>query len=255
MDFTGRRRNRATQETPPPPQQPIACWDLADRVAPNVARLLLYGPPGTGKTRQGAKAWLGPAQRVFSITLTEETPAAEIRGMYVPVEGRFAWQDGAGVAAWRCGGRLVINEIDHASADALTLLMALLDDPETASLTLPTRETVRPAAGFTAIATMNGDPDTLPPPLRDRFPVAIHIDSVHPAALAMLPEHIRRAAQATVALPPERRISVRAWMAFAKLGEVVGEQVAAEAVFLARAGDVLDALRLARKSSEGGIVK
>ena len=245
-----RRRNRSAQDKPPPQQ--IGCWDLADRVAPHLSRTLLFGPSGTGKTHQAITAWRRPGQRVWSVTLTEETPAADLRGLWVPVEGRFEWRDGPGIAAWRAGGRLVINEIDHASADALTFLMALLDDPETATLTLPTRETVRPAQGFTAIATMNGEPDSLPAALRDRFAVAIHVDSVHPAALATLPTDVRRAAESTVALPPERRISVHAWSEFAKLVKVVGEIIAAQAVFAARAGDVLDALRLARSSESGG---
>ena len=221
------------------------CWDLAAAVIPHTPRVLLHGPPGTGKTTYALTAGLRPGQTAVAITLTEETPGAELRGMYVPEGRSFVWHDGPVMGAWRSAARLVINELDHGSGDVLSLLMALVDDPTTACLTLPTRETVRPAKGFTVIATMNGDPEGLPPALRDRFPVAIEIDTVHPDAVALLPADVRQAARATAVLPAERRVSVRSWTMFAELRAVIGSDGAARAVFGRRATDVLSALRLA----------
>jgi MoxR-like ATPase len=236
---------RCSDAPPRPPSELPHCWRVFKDVVPHADRVLLHGVSGTGKTLQALTAGLRDDQLPFYLVLTEDTPAAEIRGMYVPHDGGFAWQDGPAVAAWRRGGRLVLDELDHASGDILSLLMAITDSRDTARLSLPTCETVRPAAGFTVIATMNGDPDHLPPALRDRFAVCLEIDAVHPAAIAALPPEVGAAALATAFLPPERRLSVRAWQTFATLRPHCGEETAAEAVFgRARAGEVLDALRL-----------
>lgn len=229
------------------PQAPDT-WGLVDRVLGLRPRVLLAGPPGTGKTLAASRVGVRAGQPVVSITLTEETPAAELRGHYVPVEGRFEWRDGPAVAAWRAGARLVLNEIDRASGDALTFLMAILDDVQTASLTLPSGETVRPDARFSVVATMNGDPTSdLRPALRDRFPVAITIDAVHPEALAQLPQDLRNAAAGTTFVDEsERRMSIRVWAEFAMLREVIGESFAARACFGSRSDELLTALRVAK---------
>lgn len=223
-------------------------WTLVSSVVDHSRTLLLYGPPGTGKSYcahgDGAKS-------VYSVTLTPDTPAAELRGHYVPVGGEFAWRDGPCTRAWREGARLVINEIDHAGGDALSFLLNCLDSPETAMLTLPTGETIRPAAGFQAVATMNGNPDEdLPDPLRDRFPVRVAIDAPHPNGIESLPDDLRDAARGSVcATDPERRITLRAWLAFASLRGKVGAEAAAHAVFRHRADDILAALKIAGAAS------
>jgi len=56
------------------------CWDIVAAVLSHSNRTLLYGPCGTGKSFAGARLGLNSDQRVFSLTLTEETPAAELRG-------------------------------------------------------------------------------------------------------------------------------------------------------------------------------
>ena len=227
-------------------KQNLPLWDLVGSVIEHSRTTLLHGPSGTGKSHAAHGADLG-GRALYSVTLTPDTPAAELRGHYVPVGSEFRWQDGPAIRAWREGARLVINEVDHAGGDALSFLLNCLDTPDTACLTLPNGEMVRPHKDFQAVATMNGNPDQdLPPALRDRFPVCIEITEAHPAGIASLPQDLQAAAQGSVvASDPARRLTLRAWMAFAGLRERIGAAAAAQAVFQARAQDVLDALRIA----------
>lgn len=235
----------------------VTCWDVVSAVLSNTNRALLHGPPGTGKTHAACRLGLnGDQQKVFSLTLTEETPAAELRGHYILKDGKYVWHDGPAVAAWRCGGRLVLNELQRGSADVYSLLLAITDDIEVAAMDLPSGEKVKPQKGFTCIATMNGNPkELLDPALLDRFPVSIEIDKVHPAAIQALPNDVQHAASKTAMIDEEeRRISVRAWYAFARLREKLMQtldedeavEYAAKAVFNSRAGDALDALKIAK---------
>ena len=235
------------------------CWDIVTAILSNSPRTLLYGPPGTGKTHAGCRLGLSTSQRMFSLTLTEETPAAELRGHYILKEGKYVWHDGPAIAAWRCGGRLVINEIQRGSADVHALLLAITDDREIAEMDLPSGEKVKPAEGFTCVATMNGDPqEQLDPALLDRFCVAIHIDKLHPDAVKQLPDDVQQAAERTALIEnQERRISVRAWYAFAQLrqqlrrlhGVEEAQRLAALAVFNQRAQDAIDALSIAKSEA------
>ncbi len=226
----------------------LPCWDVLGAVLALTRRALLYGPPGTGKTAAGIKSGVQEGQKVYAITLTDETPMTELRGHFVMKDGTFVWQDGIAIRAWREGARLVLNEIDHAGGDVQSFLHVVLDDPELANLTLPTGEIVRPAAGFQVIATMNGTPEDLPFALRDRFPVAVEVNEVHPDAIGRLPEDLQRAAKNTALSPdPERKISVRLWFEFASLrAKLKDEPMAAKACFGARAPEVMKTLETYR---------
>ncbi len=226
------------------------CWEIAEAVIGVSRRVLLKGKPGTGKTFAAANLALEKDQPVFSLTLTEETPMAEIRGHFITKGGEFVWMDGPAVRAWKEGGRLVLNEIDHASDDVLTFLYAIMDDPEYAQVSLPTGEMVSPAAGFHLIATMNGELHDLPDALQDRLPVSITIDKMNPEALQALPEDLRDPAMNTTMLSNEERsISVRAWSEFAHLRTKLDQRMAAQAVFGDNAQDALLALAVADTAS------
>lgn len=222
------------------------CWGLVEGVLPVSSRVILHGPPGVGKTYAATRFGLLPGQQVFSCTVTPETPAAELRGFYVPRGSEFVWQDGPAMTAWRCGGRLILNEVDRATGDLLSFLLAVCDDPLFAQLTLPNNETVRPADGFTVVATMNGVPDDLDFALLDRFPVRIHTDQVAPGALDTLPEDLRDPARrAGVVTDPAKRVSFRSWAELARLREKIGPDAAVRALFGTRAQDVVNSFAIA----------
>ncbi len=236
-----------TEAAPPKAESLYPCWELVEQVVGQCDRALLWGVSGTGKSWAARRANLN-GSRVFSVSLTDDTPAAELRGHYGLVDGSYRWLDGPCIMAWRQGCRLVLNELEKASGDAQTFLLGILDDLEIAQQTLPTGETLTPARGFHVVATMNGHPDEdLTPALRDRFPVCVHVDQVAPEALRQLPDDLQGVAQNSgVIQHVQRRISVRAWNEFARLRPLLGDTMAAAAVFGDRARTVLDHLKITR---------
>ena len=229
------------------------CWSMVSSVLGRSRRVLLYGPPGTGKTysavKQNAPMNINGKPNVFQITMTEDTAAANLEGFYKPNNsGGFEWHDGIAIQSWRNGGRLIINEIDHASPDAMTFLHAILDDQDIAMLTLnnDTKETVRPAEGFQVVATTNSPPESLPLALKDRFPVKIYVDSIHPKAMEQFPDEWHKVINDTTLIDdPEERISVRAWKEFFDLQEKgFKKSQAGRLVFGDKADELVDAITL-----------
>jgi MoxR-like ATPase len=227
-----------------------ACWeDVVDALAAGIDRLVLYGPPGTGKTYAALRLGVGTSG-AHRLVCTEDMTSADVTGCWMPTaSGRFEWLDGAAIRAWRgdgvVGGRLVVDEADRACGDVLALLLAVCDTDGSARFDHPaTGEAVVPQPGFTVVMTTNLEhPDELPTPLRDRFPVAIPIDAPHPDAVAALPEDLRDAAAAVAAAPASRRVSLRAFYAFATLREAVEPPRAARLAFGAERGqEIADAL-------------
>jgi len=221
-------------------------WPLVERVlACECLRVVyLYGPPGTGKTycalgcgdsRGGAYSW----------TLTDDTPASELRGNWMPRGADLVWEDGPATRAMREGRWLVLNELSRASEDTLSFLYGILESPETARVTLPTRETVRPAPGFKVVVTDNHPPDTLPEALQDRFQAVLEVREPHPDAVARLSPDLREAALRSFELEPDRRVSVRSWLIVDGLRAEFGLRDACLVAFgPARGSQIFDALTL-----------
>jgi MoxR-like ATPase len=227
-------------------------WDLVRRVLACgcVRHVYLHGPPGIGKTYCAIHEGRGDGP-FYAITLTEEMPASELRGHWIPRGSEFVWMDGPVVRAMREGALLVLNELLHASDDALSFLYPVLEMPETARVTLPTSETIAPAPGFRVIVTENRPPSELPAALRDRFDVVLEIEEPHPQALAALSPLLREAARRTATLEEERRVSVRPLRVLDRLRREIGLEDACTAVFGPQRGSqIYDALVLAGAGSE-----
>lgn len=237
-------------------------WGAIEDTIQLTRRTLLYGPPGTGKTHTAVHGGLREGEQVFAKTLTQEMTSHELLGTWMPMPDeenggqRFVWHDGPAIKAWRLSHtqpvRLVLNELDRAGPDIQSILYVLVDDLQTACITLPTGETLTPGKFFSAVATMNGEPADLPPALEDRFAVRFFVNEIHPGALAILPDYLRPLAEETAITPdPARRVSIRAWLAlYELLAKGLDDEIAARCVFGARWMDLLTSLRIARATDD-----
>lgn len=225
---------------------PIDQWDLASKTVGTMRRVLLYGPPGTGKTYAAMHYGLKPDQAVYSNTLTEETPASELRGHFILRDGGYVWHHGPAMRAWLDGARYVINELDRASGDCHSFCYAVLDNIDSAQITLPNGDTVHPVANTNFVVTMNGTEADLPEALVDRMDAIIRITRPHPSAIAALPDNLQRiATEATASNDPRVRTSIRKWFALAAAIEAnLTIPEACVAVFGDRAADIAAAYNL-----------
>lgn len=227
------------------------CWrEFYDVLAAGIDRVILFGPPGTGKTFAGLTAGNVTAG-AHRLICTEDMTQADVTGCFMPnAQGTWNWQVGSAIKAWEGdglnGGRLVIDEIDRASGDTESALLAVTDTVESARWEHPeTGRIVRPLPGYSVIMTTNvEDMRDLPTALKDRFPVAIRINTPHPDALLALPEDLRAAAAASADANPGRRFSIRAFQTYAQLRGSLGAERAAKVIFGAVANDIIDAIRI-----------
>ena len=173
--------------------------------------VLLYGPPGTGKSSIASTLALD-GRTVDALTLTPETPMAELRGFYGLKEGEMVWNDGPGVRAWRNGNRLILDEVNHAGPDVISFLHALLDDQYAAQIkgyVLPTGERIAPDDNFQVVCTMNGSPDRLPEALADRLSVRVFVKYPMPDIIDSLSEDLREPALNSIL---DAKTGARPWL-------------------------------------------
>ncbi len=216
----------------------MTCWDdFDDALRAGVDRIILYGPPGLGKTRAalGQRITEGGA---FRLVCHGGMTIADVVGMWMPTgAGTLEWRNGPALAARRgngvVGGRCVADEIDTASGEVTSVLMAMFDSAGSDSWMNPyTEEMESPVPGYTVVMTTNlRSPEMLPAALADRFPVKILVDVAHPAAIAALPKDLQRAAELLTQANRNPRFSLREIEAFALMRETLPVEQAARLAF------------------------
>ena len=242
-----------TERNDPPIKMPRDWQDAEEVVGSGTDRVLLHGIPGTGKTYAGLHYPIGGVvPQVYSIYLGEETAAFQVVGTDKMEDGSMIRRDGPALLFWATGGRLVINELDHAGGDALDALLWICDDAKTRckGVTLPDGDTVYPNEDglFQILATMNGEPEDLPEALAERFITRVRITQPHPLAIRALPRHLWNIATELTneSTPASQRISIRQFRSFADLIERgVPSGTAARAAFHHRADELLKTITLA----------
>lgn len=223
------------------------CWqDVNDVLDAGIDRLILFGPPGTGKTYAGLT--LGNVDRgAYRIICNEDMTDADITGYMKPSGDEWKWVDGKAIKAWDNGARVVADEIDRASGDVLSTMLAMFDTPDSARWEHPETGRVHtPQHGFSVVMTTNvEDMDELPQALKDRFPVAVRINQPHPNALLGLSPDLRNAAAASADADGSRRFSIRTFQAFDLMRQKMDMEKAARLAFGARHHrDILDAIQV-----------
>jgi hypothetical protein len=226
-------------------------WELLEHALtldlPATRVIYVWGPPGVGKT-YGAYNFGRIVNGFYACTLTDETSAAELRGHFIFKGGDALWHDGPFVRAMREGKRLVINEVGNANADVLAMLFPILESAKTAELTLPTGETIQPAAGFHVVCTDNCPPDQLPEALDDRFGVYVRVSEPHPDAIASIHPQLREFAVTSAGLDPDRRVSARGWLSLQSLIPAFGLEAACNLTFGPDRGPLLcESILMARR--------
>lgn len=230
------------------------CWQaLEDALTNGIDRVILYGPSGIGKTYAGMN--IGDIEAgAFRLVCTEDMTNMDVTGGFMPDgKGSFKWLNGSALKAWEGngvnGGRLIVDEIDKASGDVYATLLAMLDSPESATWEHPdTGRVHRPKAGFSALMTTNVENmGELPTALTDRFPIKIRINEPHPTALLRLSPDLRDFA-VRMADAGDRRISLRAFIAFDTMRKTLGADRSAVLTFGDRAESILDAIAINKVS-------
>ena len=233
-------------------------------VVGHVRRILLCGEPGTGKTSYAFKLAHDSKRPVERVTLCAGMFSDALLGKYLLREGSTVWVDGPAVRAMRQGGVLLLDEIADAGPEIQSTLRAILDDENVCTITLDNGDTVKPKQGFSIIATMNGEVQSLLPALLDRFDVVLaHCDTPNPGIAdaisnAGVAAYIRNSAGNAEDRANEWRpaITTRRLIAFSRLATAIEMVDAAEIVFgPSQAETILTALVDAERNTGKGAGK
>ena len=114
--------------------------------------LFVTGLSGNGKTMMVEQVCARSKREMFRVNITIETDEDDLLGGFRLHEGETVWFDGPVVEAMRRGAVLLLDEVDLASNKIMCLQPVLEGKP---ILLKKINEIVKPAPGFTIVATAN----------------------------------------------------------------------------------------------------
>jgi hypothetical protein len=118
----------------------------------------IYGIPGIGKTTCVQQVCAKLKRPFFRIQITKDMTEEDLIGSIRLKDGNTVWQDGGVIAAYRCGGVCVLDEIDQNSYALMALQSIIEGKPYYIKAT---GELVNPTPGFQLFATANTKGDGL----------------------------------------------------------------------------------------------
>ena len=114
--------------------------------------IFITGQSGNGKTMSVEQACAKAKRKFVCISMTPDTDESDLLGNYVLINGQMEWRDGPVTIAARQGAVLCIDEIDYGAQNLSCLQRVLEGKP---FMLKKKGETVKPAPGFTIVATAN----------------------------------------------------------------------------------------------------
>ena len=114
--------------------------------------IFITGLSGNGKTMMIEQVHAEIKKELFRVNITIETDEDDMIGHYALVDGRTVWQDGPVTMAMERAWTLLLDEVDLASNKIMCLQPVLEGNP---LLIKKEGRIVRPAPGFTVMATAN----------------------------------------------------------------------------------------------------
>lgn len=222
-------------------------WELLEKTARIVPRIFVWGPPGVGKSYTAYKILTASNKTVWQCTLDEDKAVQELMGHFIPKGNIFAWHNGPVTTAFMEGHGLVVNELARASSAVKDMFLGILDDPEIAFLSLPSRDKIKRGKNFRVIATANNPPDELDEALRDRFDIIINVKTPHPAIIKNLNKRIAGLGDIVLSSykDPARAVSPRRALAFTNLlNKKMTAEEAASLAFGPRYKDILAVVKV-----------
>lgn len=225
-------------------------------------RVLLHGPPGCGKTKGVeflAHAMNWPLTRFNG---GRDTTLDDFVGMWEARDGKTEWIDGPLPRAMKGGHILLVDEVDHLPAEVSSCLQSVLEHGGKFVNTRHQGEVIKPHPNFRIVGTANtlGQGDTTgmhgaaqvqDDAFLSRWDIVLHVAWVSEGQEAKLLQSAgmsKQQAKLAAAWASSMRssadrgevsstVSLRQTMAWARLAQSMGFQVACAATILNRVGE------------------